>query len=532
MNENCVPVFLHIPKCAGTYVIGWNMLMMRYYGPLNGWNDAPGWSGALKIVDVVDDGRIVMRAFVWLKKECPWREVGTNGAVASIEELKRELPSCGVLFSIVVESRGFRLLRKGAYEGVCAIVGRRPAYYTILREPLDRAMSLYYYLKSQRSLHEPSRRKVISETFAEHIFNEMSDDWITRAIAGVSDDAGIEEDDATYVEEFLSKSIVGAMGDVDNVLSKVFKLCYGVIVNDVPREWIKDVNPNSGNKESICRLGDDEMEVFNHRTQHDAYLYAKFSKPLIVQNQLNNIVICYYEQFGSKFSKDSEQFLEVWQRSWKNNGWNAIVLCERDARQNPLYGQIDIDNPDANFYKTDNSKWMYHRSCYLRLLAYCQYVRMNGAALYADYDVINYSFTPDVLNFMSEDSVLKGERCAVYLGKRGALDIERAIARFNRDPGEISHSLKDENSSSDMHVISRFTTVFKTITCNLITKERSEKNNTYYCQNAGEDGYMDSPLVHFDGGVYGRNIRDEYKNLSRAELVQKLRPISKVDSMK
>ena len=524
MNENHVPVFLHIPKCAGTYVIGWNMLMMRYYGILNKWNNAPGWNGTLKIVDVVEHDEIVMRAFVWLKKECPWRAVGANGAVATIEELKRELPSCGVLFSIVVESRGFWLLREGVYEEVCAMAGRSPAYYTIMREPLDRATALYYYLTSQRSLHEPDRGHVISETFAEHIFNEMSDNWITRAIAGVSDDGEIEEDDVTYVEEFLSKSIVGAMRDVDSVLSRVFGLCYGVTVRDVPREWHKDVNANASDEKPVCRLGDYEMETFNYRSQHDAFLYDKFAKFLTAQSN-SKTVICYYEQFEDKFSKDSEQFLEVWQRSWKNNGWNPVVLSEKDARQNPLYSQIDIDNPDANFYKTDNSKWMYHRSCYLRLLAYCQYVRMNGATLYADYDVINYSFTPDILNFMSEDSVLKGERCAVYLGKRGALDMEQAIARFDKDPGEISHSWKDKNASSDMHVVSRFTTSFKTITCNIITDERSEKNHTYYCQNAGEDGYMDSPLVHFDGGTYGRNIPSECRGLTRAELVQWLRPV-------
>ena len=238
-----------------------------------------------------------------------------------------------------------------------------------------------------------------------------------------------------------------------------------------------------------------------------------------------NTVICYYQEFETKFSKDSKQFLELWEKSWKRNGWNTIILGENDATLCPLYSQIDINNPDANFYKTDNRNWKYHRSCYLRLLAYCQYVRQNGPTLYADYDVINYNFTPDILNYMEEDSVLKGERCAVYLGERGINDIEQAINRFDKDPGEISNSWSDKNSSSDMHVISRFTTIFKTIICNLITKERSEKNHTYYCQNAGIDGYLESSLVHYDGGTYGRNIPEEYKKLTRAELVQKLRPI-------
>lgn len=238
-----------------------------------------------------------------------------------------------------------------------------------------------------------------------------------------------------------------------------------------------------------------------------------------------NTVICYYQPLENKFSKESEQFLDIWKKSWQNNGWNPVVLGEDYAKQNPLYSQIDINNPDANFYKTDNRNWKYHRSCYLRLLAYCRYVKINGPTLYADYDVINYSFTPDILNYMNPDSVLKGERCAVYLGEKGAIDIEQAIDRFDKNPGEISNSWSDENASSDMHTTSRFTTVFKTITWNLITKECSEKNHTYYCQNAGKDGYIDCPLVHYDGGTSGRDIPEEYKKLPRAELVQKLRPI-------
>ena len=179
-----------------------------------------------------------------------------------------------------------------------------------------------------------------------------------------------------------------------------------------------------------------------------------------------NTVICYYQEFETKFSKDSKDFLELWKKSWESKGWNSVILGENDAKQNPLYSQIDIDNADANFYKTGGGRsWQYQRSSYLRHLAYCQYVRNNGATLYADYDVINYSFTPDILNYMEEDSVLIGERCAVYLGERGINDIEQAINRFDKDPGEISNSWSDKNSSSDMHVVSRFTTIFKTIIC-------------------------------------------------------------------
>lgn len=385
MSDQAVPVFLHIPKCAGTYVIGWNMLMMRYYGILNKWNEQPGWNGTLKIVDVVERDGIVMRAFVWLKRECPWRAVGANGAVASMEELKRELPSCGVLFSIVVESCGFKLLRQGVYEEVCAVVGRGPAYYTILRESLDREAALYDYLTAQRSLHEPTHGNVVSKTFSEYIFNELSDNWITRALAGVNDDGTIEDADVAYVEDFLNKSIVGAMGDVDSVLSKVFRLCYGVIVNDVPREWVKDVNANSGNKESISELGDYEMEAFNHRTQHDAYLYAKFSKPKPFKKGK------IYTYFDDIHFSGQEELLQLWMKSWQENGFEPHVLTRADAIKSAYFDEYMSGLQQAHFYITGKSLTAYGEACYLRWLAYSEQGG-DGSFFVSDYDVINNGF--------------------------------------------------------------------------------------------------------------------------------------------
>lgn len=243
------------------------------------------------------------------------------------------------------------------------------------------------------------------------------------------------------------------------------------------------------------------------------------------QGHKKNTVICYYQPLDWEFSRQSEPLIEVWKKSWQNNGWNPVVLGEDYARQNPLCDQIDIDNPAANFYKTDNRNWKYHRSCYLRLLAYCRYVRNNGATMYADYDVINYTFTSGILDYMEENSLFKGERCAIYLGKEGAIDIEGAINCFDKNPGEISDNKRSRFSSSDMHVVQRYTKSFKLIERNLITREAAKTHQAYYCENAGLPGAVDSPLVHFDGGVVDRDIPEEYKSLTRVELVQKIRPV-------
>ena len=123
--------------------------------------------------------------------------------------------------------------------------------------------------------------------------------------------------------------------------------------------------------------------------------------------------ISYFQSIpNSDFSKQSEELIEVYKQSWSKHGWNPIVLNEEHSKRNELFHKLDLDNPDANFYKTIHpTMWKYHRSCYCRLLAYCQYVREHGATLYSDYDVMNYGFTPSILNFAKENSYFFTDEC-------------------------------------------------------------------------------------------------------------------------
>ena len=146
-------------------------------------------------------------------------------------------------------------------------------------------------------------------------------------------------------------------------------------------------------------------------------------------------VISYFNLIaGSKFSAESQELIDIWEKSWQKHGWNTILLDESHAKNNPLFDELDLNSSEANFYRTIHpSMWKYHRSCYCRLLAYCQYVRENGVVLYADYDVINYGFSPNILNLAKENSYFCVERAVVYLGNEGADQTENAqLLHFNQ----------------------------------------------------------------------------------------------------
>ncbi len=218
--------------------------------------------------------------------------------------------------------------------------------------------------------------------------------------------------------------------------------------------------------------------------------------------------ISYFQSIPNfDFSQQSEELIKVYKQSWIKHGWNPIVLNEEYSKRNELFHKLDLDNPDANFYKTiSSSMWRYHRSCYCRLLAYCQYVRENGATLYSDYDVMNYGFTPNLLKSIRQDSYLCPSRCVVYLGINGLDETETAILNFNNN---LFQESEDRGSCNDMNIINKYTKCFNF---------QKDQNNQNYVSLIMPDFSNQTPLVHYDGGCYLRGID---RKLSRLQIINK-----------
>ena len=223
-------------------------------------------------------------------------------------------------------------------------------------------------------------------------------------------------------------------------------------------------------------------------------------------------VISYFNLIaGSKFSAESQELIDIWEKSWQKHGWNTILLDESHAKNNPLFDELDLNSSEANFYRTIHpSMWKYHRSCYCRLLAYCQYVRENGVVLYADYDVINYGFSPNILNLAKENSYFCVERAVVYLGKKGADQTESAILNFNNNKFQES---EERGSCNDMSIMNKYTNCF-----NL----QKDQNNQNYVSSIMPDLSNQTSLIHYDGGCYRRGFDRKFSRLDIIKRYQKL----------
>lgn len=230
-------------------------------------------------------------------------------------------------------------------------------------------------------------------------------------------------------------------------------------------------------------------------------------------------VITYFENIdGLDFSKRSEDIMCLWKQSWKKHGWSTVVLDEKMALENPTYDMLNLDDPKSIFYAEDRMlkkkpKWYkYHRSCYRRLLAYCEYVKQNGPTLYSDYDVMNYGFKPSLLKYLDSSSYFCTERAVVYLTESGAADIERVMIEYH-DPTNT----KQRRYINDMMLMQANLREFSPVHHNFETHETAS-TGYYYMENWGNGPRQDEALmIHYDNGMYGKGASRKF---SRSDIIK------------
>lgn len=202
-------------------------------------------------------------------------------------------------------------------------------------------------------------------------------------------------------------------------------------------------------------------------------------------------VISYFnfiEDFS--LSNDGENILDLFKSSWIKLGWEPVILNQAYAKTSEIYEQIDLDNSNSNFYAKlgKGPPLSYHKHCYARLIAYSQYVKENGGVIFADFDVINYGFSTDMIP--AKNSYFNLERSVGFLGEDSADKIDSALINFSKS--DVS---KFRQWTLDINVMHEFTKNLKFI---------EKINEWFYVGNAFTPRASKSLMIHFDGGLYKR----------------------------
>ena len=276
---NKIPIFLHIPKNSGTYVLSWTMCIFRYWG-----NQRGLYGGDLRRISITQDNKTVMTIFAHVPNCVNNTKFLTNALDKSnsfidmytflSELLKKQIE----VFSMCIEAAGFCFLRQKLMGLVLEMIKKEPLYYTCIRDAFSRNQSLYNYINSQNSVHELTHGCIKSKTFLDYIKSpEMEDSWLIRNLTGISNNISITEKDFENSCDILNIFKITNIKNVDQIMDDVFYECYMLKRDDVPKERryiFKNETPIP--KINFLDLDRETQDIFLKKTEFDQKIYKRY----------------------------------------------------------------------------------------------------------------------------------------------------------------------------------------------------------------------------------------------------------------
>ena len=199
----------------------------------------------------------------------------------------------------------------------------------------------------------------------------------------------------------------------------------------------------------------------------------------------NNKIAFFYKKFDQPvYEDDTEGLIQLHIQSFMKYGWDVVLVNEDVAKLHPLYNRLIVDD---TVLKTSKNHKEYTQACYERWLAYA-YVGLP----FADFDVINYGFTPEdakkIINKSpnpSDPIFLSAATAIGLVNKEGYDSILSTYLDFIKNP-KIEGALKED--VNDMTIMRELHPEWY----NLIPY--SDQN---FCKDFSLPGYESSKLVHY-----------------------------------
>lgn len=280
-SSKYIPVFLHIPKNAGTYILSCaHNIFRRYLNELNPnkftMNDL-GYrillinyeNNTISIALCYEPNYLTNKKF----KQIPYNEYSNSielgDFLCEISQGKLKI------FSLFIESEGFKFINTGLFDNFFKITDKLPLYYAIFRDPLERALSLFNYLKSTDSSHEPTHGSITSSTFENYIKSSQAEDsWLIRSIVGISDSKQISDEDFQKTCIFLDKAKIMDIKYTDELIVHSFNECY--LLNARFNKTIMRTNKTKQNNINIQEVDPVSFNIFKNRAAYDYKLYNRY----------------------------------------------------------------------------------------------------------------------------------------------------------------------------------------------------------------------------------------------------------------
>lgn len=290
-----IPVFFHIPKNAGSFVLN------RFFVYSLAFNKTK--YNLNKRIDILKDGKVSYRLVVIDSHgECDNNKVfnqkTTRNYELSINDLSKELLDKFYVFSLIICGDGFNSYRSEIYP---ALPEHRDKHeFITFRESFSRAESFYFYLRSENSEHENLHGQFNHVTFDEYLSSyQVEDSWCIRFFTKLDNDKDISEKEFNFVCGLIDDMKVVYYKDIDSYLYKLFKNIYDIDALEHKKIFdVREVYDNKNkDKTKTDKLDVNALKTFNERTYWDQKLFNKYVKLAAEKNtnEKGKIVNCFYD---------------------------------------------------------------------------------------------------------------------------------------------------------------------------------------------------------------------------------------------
>ena len=292
-----LPIFYHIPKNAGTYVLSWFYVLLRYWRSIVVNESREFNENSTMMLTITDNSNIVLRIAI-LDIECRMQatnkqilqHIGGKNYKIEFKYINDQFLQDLILLGIIVEPLGFTQHRFYLKPFVC---NKNTKNFLIIREPFERCCSMFHYIKSGSSNHEVHYESIHESTLEDYICSkQLEDSWLIREFSNISNTQIITLTNLISTIDVLNSFTIHDISQADLLVKEIFQFSLGINTDSIPDYLKTNLNLNSTPYEKITfsQLSKETQTIFNTRTYMEQILY--------------NIIICFIKT-NSKHNKQN-----------------------------------------------------------------------------------------------------------------------------------------------------------------------------------------------------------------------------------
>lgn len=276
-----IPVYLHIPKNAGTYLIH---VFTNYFVSLF------GHESKLDIQRLTVSSRdFNLTIFVKFNSDY-WN---TDENIKEHHFVAPRAKKCGFptlktyienkqlyVLAIVIEPEDGELRPSfSKVEQILNLCESKGAYFSIFREVFSRQQSLYHYITGDESSHEPSHQSIKEASFVEYLSSDsLEDSWLIRSTTGMKHDWSISEFWFNQCCNFLDNFnfLIKDIKNTDIIINEVLFSCFKEGLSDSDAKTTLRNSTKIENKITIEDLNKETKQKFLEQTHWDTKLWERY----------------------------------------------------------------------------------------------------------------------------------------------------------------------------------------------------------------------------------------------------------------